>query len=420
MQSNKCEIIGVGDEILAGHCGKSSFHAARILSGEGIDINRITHTGDKKREIKQVLKEITSRSSFIVIIGGTGSTADDNTVIALSEFLNKKLQFSRKAMENVAAYFSRRGLEVPRHCDSQAEILEDARVLKNKKGSVPGQLLKTEKNIFLILPGPLKEVDYILKNRMDSSILKKYGRNIRKEAVLRTTGICEGEISEFLKDIIETERHLEEEEVGFCFKQSPAGVDIIISCIGDNEILVDELLHKTKNEIYGEIEFHIYGEDKDTLEEKVRDLLTKNRKTISVAESCTGGLLSSKITDAPGSSVYFETGMVTYSNRAKKEILKIDEKLISKDGPVSKEVAKEMVEKIMNKTGADVSLSVTGFAGPEGLKTDRPGTGYIGLKIFNDTTIKKVEFNGNRKEVKTKFAYRALDMVRQYFEKKKK
>ncbi|MGM0440923.1 MAG: CinA family nicotinamide mononucleotide deamidase-related protein [Elusimicrobiota bacterium] len=416
MKAKKCEIISVGNEILSGQGGESSYLAARILSGQGVDISRITHTGDRKKQIKQVLKETFSRSSFIIIIGGTGSTPDDNTRVAVSEFLDIELKFSRKAMENVAAYFSRRDLEVPRHCDDQAEVLNGAKVLKNKKGSAPGQLIKVDKKLLLILPGPPAEVNYILNKRVDKSVLSNFTTEIRKEKSLRTTGLCEGELAELLKEVIETERHLEESEIDFYFRQTLAGVDIVISCHGGNEILVDELLHKIKDEIYGEIESYIYGEDGETLQEVVGKLLTSQRKKLAVAESCTGGLLSSKITDAPGSSIYFITGMVTYSNQAKKDILNIDKKIIEDNGAVSQGVAGKMAENIMEKTGADITLSVTGFAGPKSSSNSEPGEGYIGLKTGGKVKVKKVNFNGTRKDIKEKFAYKSLDMLRKYLE----
>lgn len=408
----RCEIISIGSELLIGKPGKSANIVSRTLASMGIRVNRIVTVGDESEELSGVLKEILERSKIVITIGGLGSTPNDITKEVLAKVLEKDLKFSRKAMENVARYFTSMNMDVPKHCDSQANIFEGAKVLENYKGSSPGQLLELDnKKILILLPGPEEEVKHILNKYLVDFFKDRFERQIRKTVVIHIIGLCESEAADRLKEILETERHLEEGEIEFYFESKLGVVDIIINCWGDNEMLVDEILHKTKREIYAVLEDDIFGEDDDTIEIAAGRLLTKRRKTITVAESCTGGLLSSKITDAPGSSIYFKLSITPYSSEAKIKQLNINPDTIKKYGAVSEEVAREMAENIKGISGADISISVTGYAGPAEGKKVNPGTGYIGLSGKDKTVVEKVVFSGSRKEVKEKFAVSALELL---------
>jgi len=408
----KCEIINIGNELIENKASESTLLVSSALSSIGIKAKRITTVGDDKEELANILKEAVSRSEIIIAIGGLGSTPDDITKEVISKTLNIKLEFSRKAMENIARYFASQGRDVPECCDSQANMLKGARMLLNSKGSSPGQILELEnKKILVLLPGPKKEVEYIIKDEFQDFLKEKYEIRIKKTAVIHVANLCESEVADKLKDILDTERHLEEGDVEFHFESYMGGVNLVINVWWDNELLVDEILHKTKSEIYDILKENIIGENEDTIESVVGRLLTKKKKTLAAAESCTGGLLASKITDAPGSSVYFKQAVVTYSTGAKVKQLNINADTIKKHGAVSEEIAKEMAENIKKISGASYALSVTGYAGPSSAKGVKAGAGYIGLAAPEKTEIKKVEFSGSRKDVKKKFAFSALEML---------
>ncbi len=405
----KCEIINIGNELLDGSIHQESSRvAARSLGLMGMKVTKIITVGDNVENLIKIFNRSVDDSDIVILIGGMGASSDDITREAISKSLNLKLEFSRKAFENVARYFAQMGRDVPKLAEKQAYVISSAKILINLKGSSSGQIIETKDNkVIVLLPGPAEEVEIILrKNR--SYFKGKFEERIRKTIILHILNMCEAEAADKLKDILETEKHLEEGEIEFYFESSVCGVDITINCFGDNELLVDELLHKTKEEIYLLLKDDIYGENAETLEYAVGRLFIKNKKFLAVAESCTGGLLSSKITDVAGSSIYFRQAAVTYSTSSKIKYLGVDENIIKTYGVVSEEVALQMAEKIKSITGADYAISVTGYAGPAGKE---PGLGYICLSSSNKTVVKKIKLSDSRKKIKAKFAARALELL---------
>ncbi|MEA3506284.1 MAG: CinA family nicotinamide mononucleotide deamidase-related protein [Elusimicrobiota bacterium] len=409
----KCSIINVGSELLKGRGAGSGRQAAKLLSWAGFTIQSILTVGDDRDRLKKVLDRLLKEElALILVIGGMGSAPDNITAGAVSKVLGRKLKFSRQAMENVAAYFAGRGMDVPDEADSQADILEGAVVLKNRKGSSPGQLVELEKDRdLLLLPGPPDEVRYLVEKKVIPYINKKYPSLISKKKVIRIAGLCENEVQKTLIGVLQTERNLEESHLDFTFESCGGTVDLFLSISGRDEILVDEILHKLVQEIEEEVGENIYGYDNETLEGAAGKLLAKKRADLAVAESCTGGLLSSKITDAQGSSVYFKYGVVAYSVSAKKSQLNIEGEIIKAKGAVSEEVAAAMAENIKNIASSTYGIAVTGYAGPSGGKKEKAGTGFIALASDGGTRTEKKIFTGNRKEIKEYFARAALELL---------
>jgi nicotinamide-nucleotide amidase len=267
--------------------------------------------------------------------------------------------------------------------------------------------------LLIMLPGPEEEIKYIMNAGLLDILTDKYGIRIKKSAIIHIVGLCEMEVADQLKEVLDIEKHLEEEEIEFYFKHNIGSVDLEVVCWGDNELLVEEMLHKLKSEIYAVLKNDIYGENNDTLESVLGKLLTRKRKTLTVAESCTGGMLTSKITDAPGSSIYFKQGVVTYSSNSKIKLLNVNSQTIKEHTAVSEEVAREMADNIKKISGANYAISVTGYAGPSASKDllSKPGIGYIGLAIDEETYVKKVEFSGTRIKIKEKFTIAAMEML---------
>ena len=238
-----------------------------------------------------------------------------------------------------------------------------------------------------------------------------FERLIRKSTVIHISDMCESESASRLKDILDTEKHLEEGDIEFAFEATAEGSDLIIDCWWDNEMLVDEILHKLKREIYDIIGGDVYGEDTDTIEVAVGKLLMKKKCTLAAAESCTGGLISSRITNAPGSSVYFRQAFVTYSSRSKIDILGLDAGLIKETGAVSSDVASGMASRMRDISKTDYAVSITGYAGPAASTKERPGSAYIAVSGPGGVEVQKVMFSGSRSEVKDRFASSALVML---------
>jgi nicotinamide-nucleotide amidase len=408
----KCEIINIVDHYQTDKTSDSAAFIAGVLSSMGMKAKRINTVLPDKKELSGLFRETVKRSEIIISIGGLGAGPGDITKEVLAETLKIKLNFSRKAMENIARYFAAQGKEVPGSFDKQAEIFDGAVILENAKGSCPGQIVKVEDNkIIILLPEGIEEIGYILNSKLLDFLKDKFERQITKTADIHVIGICREEAVDRLKEVLSVSEEAEEGAIEFYFKSSPGVVDIRIVSMGSNELLVDENLHKTKTEVYAVLEDNIFGEDGESIEAVIAKMLTRSRKTLSVAESCTGGLLSSVITDAPGSSIIFKQGIVVYSIASKKKMLDVKSETIEKHSAVSEEVAREMAENMKKIYKTDFALAVTGYAGPSADLLGMVGSGYIGLASPEKTNVRKVEFTGSRKEVKLKFTYAALEML---------
>jgi len=403
----RTEIINTGRELIEGKKSASSAFLTEKLSSIGISAARITTVSDSTGEIHDVVREALGRANIIFCIGGMGSTSDDITRDVFADISGRKLVFSRKAMENVARYFARRGRDVPVKCENQAKILQGSRVLPNDKGSSPGLFIEVNSSKIFLLPGPVDEVKSLMKGEL-FRMLKEYESKIVRKSVLHIFHKCESEVYEMLSEVIETERELEKKTVSFSFEKCPWGTDLSIECRGYDELLVDELLHKIRSEVYDFIGEEVFGENKESLETVAGELLARKRLTLGVAESATGGLLSSLITDAPGSSVYFKQGAVFYSTRSKIKSLGVSSRTVENYGAVSEETALEMAQRVRELYGVKCGISITGYAGPKAGEDKEAGTGYIGIDIDGDNCSYTVKFSGSRREIKEKFAYSAL------------
>jgi len=339
--------------------------------------------------------------------------------------LKKKLVFDKEVMHEIAAHFAKRDLEMPKENERQAYIIEGARVIPNKVGTAPGMILerrtkagpkaKLQKRTVIMLPGPPREMNPMVDEVLLPYLKDKYERKILKKCVLHICGLTESSAYEKIKEVVEIERKMEGGILRFSILAHLTTVDVEISGEGENELLIDEMLHKARQEIYDCLGDYIYGQDGDTLEGVVAGLLLKNRATLAVAESCTGGLLGDRITDVAGSSVYFKEGTVSYSNEAKVRILGVKEETLNQFGAVSKETALEMARGIQKISGADIGLATTGIAGPSGGTPEKPvGLVYIALlwpkRVFE--ICKEFRFIGQRREIKENAVASALDILR--------
>lgn len=413
----RAEIICVGKDFVAGKSSSVTKYLSGFFSSAGIEVSRITVIPGNINSLVDIMNDVSARSKLVCIVGGQGAYDSNITNKALSKVLGLQLRFSRKALESISKYYAKQAIEVPTVSEKQADIPEGAEVLENSKGSTPALIIQNENNYFLIIPGSLKEVRSILSSDLHNRLKSRFESSIIKTAILHIFGLCGSVASSELEEIISREKVLEEGVVEFCFGDTCEGTDLTIHLKGRNELLMDELMHKLKNEVYTVMGDRIFGEGSDTLEAALGRRLASSRLTLSVAESCTGGLLSSRITDAPGSSLYFKQGSVVYSNKAKSNYLGISKDIINEKGAVSSEVALEMSDKIKSLAGSDYAIGVTGYAGPGVNDIDDPGRGYIAITNENNREVIEVRFSGSRKEVKEKFAASAMGFLWQRLKK---
>ncbi len=419
----RAEIIIIGDEILQGQIADTnSPFIAEKLTLEGIGVAFSTCVGDDINGIAEALNVAGSRADVIIATGGLGPTADDVTKKAIVKVFKKNLVFHEQILKEIEKSFEKRGMPMPKINQNQALLPQGAKPLANRWGVAPGMLIETNaesgetETLFFALPGVPLEMKWMLENEVLPILKSRKSGTFVADRKLRTTGIPESAIYEKIEGLIDPTS-----DVKIAWLPSYLGVDIRLGVSSSNQLTASinqkgeaqaklEELEKKIKEILGS---YIYGTGDQRLEEVVGELLSKKRKTISVAESCTGGLIAAKFTNVSGSSRYFERGVVTYSNQAKTELLGVPPAIIEKHGAVSGEVAIVMAEGVRKLSKTDYGLSVTGIAGPTGGTPEKPvGLVYIGFASENDSFAQKLQFIEDRLTNRERAAQAALNMVR--------
>lgn len=414
------ELICSGSELLT---GKLNTHASFIgskLNDIGLTLSLVTTVADRKKEFAQVLKDSLKRSSVIIVTGGLGPTFDDITVETVSEFLNVKTYKDETVQKAICQYFEKRGIKNPaQNNERQTYILEGAKVLDNRFGTAPGQMLhfsylqeenkKVRKTIFL-LPGPPRELHPMFEENV-LPFMRSYQMNMKKTLVLHICGMAESLVDEKIKPTIDYLSN--DDNIEFAILAHNYLIDVKVSVSGENEIIIDDTLKNINQEFINVLGDNIYGYGDDTLESVIQKMLIETKRTISVAESCTGGLLASKLTNTAGSSVCFKQSIVTYSNESKMQLLNVKQETLEQFGAVSEQTATEMLNGILSLSKAEYAVSITGIAGPGGATADKPvGLVYIGTSFNGNNEITKCMFLGNRQDVRDRATNCALDLIR--------
>jgi len=412
----RAEFIGIGSELLTSLKPETnSIYISQRLEEVGIKLAFKTICGDHEEDIINALKTARSRVQLIIITGGLGPTDDDLTRQAVSKFLGRELIFKEEIVERIAGRYRMRGKEMPEINIRQGFVIDGSEIIPNPVGTAPGMWIEESGTYLAILPGPPSEMIPMF----DSFILPKL-REISpfyiSKCVLKIAGLTESEVDSLISEISRRAR-----STNISVLASPGIIEIhIISrskkSIEDSHSIMEEVKNKIK-EVLGE---NVFSEG-ENLEEVVGKLLRERGETLSVAESCTGGLLSSKITDVPGSSDYFQRGFIVYSNLAKIENLGIPEDLIEKEGAVSQPVAKLMAKKVREISRTTYGIGITGIAGPGGGTPDKPvGTVHIAISWEGGEEHTKNYFFGTREQIRTQSAIKALDMLRRHILKEMK
>jgi len=422
------ELICSGTELLNGKLNTHASFIGEKLAGVGLSLSLITTVSDRKQEFKTVLSEAVKRSSVIIVTGGLGPTFDDITVETVSEVLNVKTYKNETVQKAIIQYFQRRGINCPAaNNERQAYILDDAKVLENRFGTAPGQMFhfqytekenkKIRKTIFL-LPGPPREMQPMFEESV-LPFMKSYQVKMKKTLVLHICGMAESLVDEKIKPTISYLAN--NDDIEFAILAHKFLIDVKVSVSGENELIIDDMLKNINQEFINILGDNIYGYNGDTLESVIQKMLVEKRKTLSVAESCTGGMVAAKLTDVPGSSIYFKQSVVTYSNQAKIQLLNVKPETLEQYGAVSEQTANEMLDGILSLSKTDYAISITGIAGPGGATKDKPvGLVYIGVSYKGKNNVGKFVFNGTRADVRERATTVALDSIRRLILKTKK
>lgn len=409
----KAHIISIGDEILIGQIVNSNAaYIGEKLTSLQIKVNGISVVSDDKAAILAEFGRAYDQNDVIVVTGGLGPTHDDITRECVVEFFNTELVMNNDVYADVKKFFETRGRELTQLNAEQALVPKIAVPIRNDRGTAPGIFIDKNKKIFIVMPG----VPHEMKGMMDGFVLphleEKLGDKTKfiHTVNLLTTGIPESTLYQKLGDL---DGLLNGNKLAFLPNQF--GVRLRLTVTGNSDEEAHNICTEIEQKIRSVAGRYIYGKDDDTLESVVAKILNDRGLRIAVAESCTGGLVSNRLTNISGSSNYFERGIISYSNAAKVELLKVDEDIIHKFGAVSLEVARQMAEGVKSVSGADLGIGITGILGPTGATPGKPvGLVYIGICDDKICSAREYRFGDDRLLNKDRTSQAALDMIRRH------
>jgi nicotinamide-nucleotide amidase len=405
------EIITIGNELASGRTlDLNSWYAAGRLTASGLRVTRITSVGDNRKMVSDALKRAVDASRFVIVTGGLGSTDDDMTNEIVAEALNRPLCLDQVMFKQIRNHAEIKKLEITPSLEKMAWMPEGSKML-NPKGNACGFSLVEKKVHIYFLPGVPDQMRYLMDKFVLPEILSLYKTlPVMRQRILKLYGLNEPGIAEVFKEL-----QGKTGDIVFGFYPHFPENHITISLRGPDEPTVTKELDRVETEVMHLVGAYIFAVGNQHMEEVVGRLLIDKGRTISVAESCTGGLIGHRLTSVPGSSTYFQGGVIVYSNQSKVDLLHVDPETLKIYGAVSDKTVREMADGVRVKTNTDLGLAVTGIAGPEGGTRQKPvGTVYIGLASQDKTHSKEYRFWGGREQVKLNTSMMALDWVRRY------
>lgn len=403
-----CEIISVGTELLLGQIANTDAQfISRELAALGVNVFFHTAVGDNGKRFGECLSRAYSRSDLIIITGGLGPTLDDLTKETIASSLNLDMVLYPNVKEKLAEYFKDR--EMTPNNLRQAYFPEGTYLIKNNNGTAPGGIINHKDKIVIFLPGPPKELIPMLNETVVPYIKRLSGEKI-KSKVIKIFGLGESKVESMVMDLIKNQSN-----PTIAPLINDGDVTLRITAKGSDENELDSMIDGVEAKIKGILGDYVYGINDDTLHKVVVKMLIDRKLTLGTAESCTGGMLGSRITEIPGSSAIYKFGAVTYSNEAKVKILNVNQQTLDSFGAVSEQTAKEMAQGIIKVGNTDLGISITGIAGPGGGTEQKPvGLVYIALAYKDFLKCDKFLFNGNREKNRLLACKNALDMIRRF------
>lgn len=405
-------MISVGTELLLGQIvDTNAAYLSRLLPQFGIDLHYRVTVGDNEPRLADALKLALGRSDVVFTIGGLGPTQDDLTKETVAKVVGDEMMLHEESARLLRSFFASRGMKMPEANLKQALMPKRGRVLPNPLGTAPGAAFETGDKVVIVLPGPPREFNEMVDSQVAPYLRERIGESaeVIRSRVLRIAGLGESSVADMVKDLLGGSNPT----VAPLASLGEVHLRITAKAAGTAEAdaMIDEMDRKL-TAILGKC---VFGRDEEKLEQVVVHALIERGLKLAAAESCTGGLISSRITDISGSSETFLAGFIAYSNEAKKELLGVDEQLLTKYGAVSDETARAMAEGAKRVSGADIAISVTGIAGPTGATAAKPvGLVYMALSAASETISFEHRFSGSRIDIKLRASQTALDMLRMH------
>ena len=409
------EIITIGTEMLLGALvDTNTAWLSTNLAELGVGIYRHTTVGDNPARIIGAMREAATRSDLVITTGGLGPTSDDLTNECLARLSGREMVEYGEARRHVDEMFDRFGRKPTPSNYKQALFPDGTTLIPNPAGTAMGALLEVDGTLFATLPGVPQEMKGMFSETLAPLVRERSDGSI----VTRTlwfSGMGESALAEKVQDLLDAEDPTVAPLAG------QGKVRLRITSRAATPEKAEKKIEPVAEEILSRLGEYHFGEDDETLESAVGRLLKERGSTLALAESCTGGLLAKRLTDSPGSSAYFEEGLVTYSNDAKERLLGVKHETLMEHGAVSEAVAGEMAKGVRKTAGADYGLSVTGVAGPDGGTEEKPvGLVWIGVSDENGTFAEKLDLSAwrrSREAIRERSANRAFDILRHRLEK---
>ena len=410
------EFICVGTEILLGNIvNTNAAYLAEKCAGLGLSCYFQTVVGDNEERLTMVLKTAMERSDIVILSGGLGPTEDDLTKEVAAKVCGKQLVLHEPSKKAIKKYFEEKGIEPTDNNWKQAMLPEGCIVMDNHNGTAPGVIMETKEAKVILLPGPPGELCPMFEESVEPYLTKLTSRVICSQTV-KICGVGESRAETMVKDLIDTQTN-----PTIATYAKTGEVHIRVTAAAEDKKAAMKLIKPVVKELKNRFGNNIYSTEQDvTLEKAVVDLLQANDLTVTCVESCTGGLLSARLINVPGVSDIYKSGVITYSNKSKRRFVGVKKTTLQRYGAVSEQTAEEMAKGAVLLTKADVSVAVTGIAGPDGGTEEKPvGLVYIACNV--KVTVKKYRFSGNRTKVRESAVSAALvlmrDCILEYFSK---
>jgi nicotinamide-nucleotide amidase len=408
-------ILAVGSELLTPtRLDTNSLFITEQLNAIGIDVVMKAVVGDARADVIQLFEAVRRRVDVIVFSGGLGPTDDDVTREAVAAALNRPLSEDPAMTERLRARFAARGFStpMPEINRRQAMVPQGATVIENSRGSAPGLWIDDEGRVVLLLPGPPRELKPMLTAIVAGRLRARASGAVLLRRIMKIAGRIESQTDEELQPLYRTWAALNP-AIGATILAQLGQIELHVFTRASDPAQANVSLDAAVAQASAVLGEDIFSTDERSLEHVVGDLLAERNLTVGAAESCTGGLITSRLTDIPGSSRYVIQSVVTYSNEAKIQLLGVPPAMIETHGAVSEPVALAMADGLRAHASVDVGIGVTGIAGPGGGSPEKPvGTVAVAAVTARATRSRVFRFSGEREQVKFQASQAALDMVR--------
>jgi nicotinamide-nucleotide amidase len=407
----KAAIITIGDELLIGQTiDTNSAWMGSELSKLGFDVYRITSVHDRREDILYALGEAAGKTDVVLITGGLGPTSDDITKQTLCEFFRTHLIINNEILGMIEEMMALRNFPMNEKNRQQAEVPELCRVLKNAAGTAPGMWFEKEGTIYISMPGVPHEMKHIMTEIVLPELKERFTSQTIIHKNIMTYGTFESRLAEILTDF---ESKLPE-NIRLAYLPASGIIKLRLTGTGSEFQHLSDLINEQVSELYKIIPEFIYGEDEESLEMVVGKLLISLGKTVSTAESCTGGEIAHLLTGVAGSSAYYKGSVIAYDNIIKTQLLGVQDYIITKYGAVSENTVREMAVGARNMLKTDFAVATSGIAGPEGGTDEKPvGTVWIAVDSERGTVCEKRVFGNDRLTNIKRFSLASLNLLRQ-------